>query len=155
MFEESVFMSKVIVVNKKQLRLIGLGVLLMVLVYSFWMWNQVESAAGTPSEARVVHMMTGEFTTTGKDGKKMEAYRWDPGTIVVKEGEHVELRIWGMNGDTHPFIIEGLGIKGEIHKGQETVISFHAKKEGIYRIVCLTHHDTAHEGPMVGYIVVD
>jgi heme/copper-type cytochrome/quinol oxidase subunit 2 len=60
-----------------------------------------------------------------------------------------------VNGDSHPFIIEGLNVKGEVKKGKETVVSFTAQKEGIYRIICTTHSDIAHNGPMVGYIVVN
>lgn len=147
-------MSKVYMINKRHLRLIGIAALLVVLGYSFWLWNDSESAAGTAAQPRVIHMVTGEFKTTDKNGKQIEAYRWDPGTIVVKEGELVELRILGMNGDHHQFVIEGMGIEGEILKGKETVVTFHAKKEGIYRIVCLNHHNAENEGPMVGYIVV-
>lgn len=147
-------MSKVFMINKRHLRLIGIAALLVVLAYSFWLWNGSESASGTAAEPRVIHMVTGEFQSVGKDGKKTEIYRWDPGTIVVKEGELIELRILGMNGDHHQFVIEGMGIKGEILKDRETVVTFQAKKEGIYRIVCLNHHDAESGGPMVGYIVV-
>jgi Heme/copper-type cytochrome/quinol oxidases, subunit 2 len=147
-------MSKVYLISKKHLRLIGLAALVIVLAYSFWLWNGSESASGTAAEPRVIHMVTAEFKTTGKDGKTAEVYRFDPGTIVVKEGELVELRILGMNGDRHDFVIEGMGVRGEIVKGRETVVTFQAKKEGIYRIVCLNHHDAQNEGPMVGYLVV-
>ena len=148
-------MSNIFVITKKQLRMIALGIILIVLVYSIWMWNQTDTVAGSPENPRVIHMVAGEFSSTTKEGKKIEAYRWDPGTIVVKEGETVELRIRGINGDHHPFIIEGLDVKGEVHKGKETIVSFHATEEGIYRIICLTHPDAARNGPMIGYIVVD
>lgn len=52
-------------------------------------------------------------------------------------------------------MIEGLNVKGEVKKGEETVVSFRADEAGIYRIVCLTHPDIAHNGPMIGYLVVD
>lgn len=148
-------MSKVVVIGKKQLRNVALVLLLCALAFSFWLWNKAEPAGGAATEPRVIHMVTGEFKSKAPDGSEMEAYRWDPGTIVVKQGENVELRILGMNGDEHPFVIEGLNIRGEIKKGKETVVTFHAKEEGIYRIVCLTHTGPEHNGPMVGYIVVD
>lgn len=148
-------MSKVFVIGKKQLRLVGLAILLVILAYSFWVWNQAETAAGKVDEPRVIHMVTGEYATTTKEGKELEVYRWDPGTIFVKEGELIELRILGVNGERHPFEIEGLNIRGEVLKGKETVVTFRADQEGIYRIVCPTHHDPAHGGPMVGYLIVD
>jgi heme/copper-type cytochrome/quinol oxidase subunit 2 len=148
-------MSNVYRITKKQLRLIALGAVFIVMIYSFWAWNQTKTVAGSPEQPRIIHMVTGEFKTTTKKGAEIEAYRWDPGTIVVKEGEAVELRIRGVNGEHHPFIIEGLNLKGEVHKGKETIVRFVAEKEGIYRIICLTHTDFAHNGPMIGYIVVD
>ncbi|MCI3923091.1 cupredoxin domain-containing protein [Paenibacillus sp. TRM 82003] len=108
-----------------------------------------------PVGERVIHMVTGEFSATTKDGKKIEAYRWDPGTVFVNKGENVKLKLYGVNGENHPFLIEGLNIQGVVKKGEETVVNFHASKEGIYRIICLTHPDAANEGPMIGYIVVD
>jgi heme/copper-type cytochrome/quinol oxidase subunit 2 len=122
------------------------------------MSGAVKKTSGSLTEAgqaRTIHIVTGEFKTTGNDGKPIEAYRWDPGTIHVKQGELIKLSIFGVNGASHPFIIDGLNIKGEVKKGQETVVTFQAEKPGTYRIICLTHPDIAHNGPMVGYIVVD
>ena len=148
-------MSKVVIIGKKQLRVVGLTALLLVLIYSFWLWSRTEPAAGTAQNPRVIHMVTGEYATTTKDGQKLEIYRWDPGTIMVKEGELVELRILGVNGERHPFVIEGMNVQGEVRKGKETVVTFRANKEGIFRIICPTHTDPTHGGPMVGYLIVD
>ncbi|WNQ12432.1 cupredoxin domain-containing protein [Paenibacillus aurantius] len=105
--------------------------------------------------ARVIPMVTAELKAKGPDGKDVEVYRWSPDTIPVKKGEAVTLSIRGFNGDDHHFVIEGLGVKGQVKKGKETTVSFTAEKEGIYKIVCLNHSDASHEGPMVGYIVVN
>lgn len=148
-------MSKVWVINRNILRLIGLIALLAVLGWSFWLWNRAEPSMGTPDNPRVIHMVTAEFSTKLPDGRELEVYRWDPGTIFAKEGETVELRILGVNGERHPFRIEGLDVQGEVVKGKETVVTFKAGKEGIYRIVCPTHSDPANGGPMIGYLVVD
>lgn len=148
-------MSKMFIVKTKHLRLIGLTLLLIVLIYSFRVWNKADTTASQESSPRVIHMITAEHATTTQDGKKLEVYRWDPGTVFVKEGELVELRILGVNGDLHPFYIEGLNVKGEVRKGKETVVTFRADKEGTYRIICPTHSDPAHGGPMIGYLVVD
>lgn len=117
--------------------------------------DQLTAVTGKPLKERTIHMVTGEFKTKLPDGKEIEAYRWDPGTVFVEKGESIKLIIYGVNGEGHPFIIEGTNIKGEVTKGKETIVPFKAEKEGVYRIICLTHPDAAHNGPMIGYIVVD
>lgn len=103
----------------------------------------------------VINMVTGEFTSTTSDGKKIEAYRWDPGTIVIPKGEDVSLSIYGVNGKEHPFYIEGTDIKGVVKKGEETVIPLHFNEEGTYRLICDIHTHNGHGVPMIAYIVVD
>lgn len=147
-------MSKIFVVTKKQIRLFAAIVLIVLIAAACLKWNQSREAMGASQETRVFHLVTGEFKTTTKEGKKLEVYRWDPGTIVVNEGDAVELRIAGVNGQSHPFIIEGLNIKGEVVKGKTTVVRFAAERRGTYPIVCLTHDKMENSGPMVGYIVV-
>lgn len=100
-------------------------------------------------------MVTGEFKSKTVDGKEIEAYRWDPGTIFIKEGENVLLKVYGVNGREHPFMIEGTNIKGTIKQNKETVVPLQFSDEGIYRMICLTHPDKDHNGPMIAYIVVD
>jgi plastocyanin len=104
---------------------------------------------------RTIHMVTGEFKAQTEDGKEIEAYRWDPGTILIEKGEKVKLSIYGVNGKEHPFIIEGTNIKGKVKQGQETVVQLQFKKEGIYRLICVKHPDIKSNGPMIAYIVVD
>lgn len=106
-------------------------------------------------KTRQIHMVTGEFKTTMKDGKEIEAYRWDPGTIVLKKGEKVNLIISGINGAEHPFYIEGTSLKGTVKKGQDTLVPLQFQKEGTYRLICEVHPDRAHNGPMIAYIVVN
>ena len=104
---------------------------------------------------RQIHMVTGEFKSTMKDGKEIEAYRWDPGTIILKKGEKVNLIISGINGAEHPFYIEGTSIKGTVKKGEDTFVPLQFQKEGTYRLICEMHTDRAHNGPMIAYIVVN
>ena len=100
-----------------------------------------------------IDMITSEFSTKLDDGTEIEAYRWDPGTIVIEKNQKVNLKIHGINGKEHSFHIEGTNISGVITKGTTTVVPLLFKKEGTYRLICDTHsHDGA---PMVGYIVVD
>ncbi|CAG7628210.1 hypothetical protein PAESOLCIP111_02996 [Paenibacillus solanacearum] len=152
-------MIQVLVVSKKQLRLLKLGLAALLFTAAVLLYFGRDEAQATLSanqgQERTIHLVTGEFKSTGPDGSTIEAYRWDPGTVYVKKGERIRLSIFGVNGASHPFIIDGLNIKGEVKKGQETVVSFRADRPGIYRIICLTHPDIAHHGPMVGYLVVD
>ncbi|WP_020620191.1 cupredoxin domain-containing protein [Paenibacillus daejeonensis] len=147
-------MSKVFVVGRKQLKLLGIACLLVVLTGVYLTWNQTQAVSGNPDAERVFHLVTVEYKTTLKDGKELEVYRWDPGSIRVNKGEKVQLRITGVNGQTHPFVIEGLGIKGEVRKGETTVVDFKADRAGTYPILCLTHTAASQLSPMVAYIEV-
>lgn len=70
---------------------------------------------------------------------EVSTYRWDPGTIVVNEGDSVTLEIIGINGDDHPFTIEGYWLTGVVRRGQLTRLSFVADKPGIFKIICRKH----------------
>ncbi|WP_147534858.1 hypothetical protein [Bacillus marasmi] len=123
-------------------------------------WLFVDSQKDIPTiqpneKPREIHLVTGEFKAKTLDGKEIEAYRWDPGTIFIKEGEKVQLKVFGVNGREHPFIIEGTNIKGTVKQNEETDIPLQFSDEGIYRLICLTHSDKEHEGPMIAYIIVD
>jgi plastocyanin len=148
-------LTKIYFFQRKHLILL-LGI--VIVAVSAWIYlkrDQIRSVTGPMNGERVIHLVTGEFEAKLPDGKEIEAYRWDPGTIVVNKGEKIKLVIRGISGPSHPFIIEGLNIKGEVKQGKETVVTFRADTEGTYRIICLTHPDAAHNGPMIGYIVVD
>lgn len=113
-------------------------------------------ASDTNDNNLVINMVTGEFSTTTADGKKIEAYRFDPGTIVIPKEKDVTLSILGVNGAEHPFFIEGTDIKGVVKKGEETIVPLHFKKEGTYRLICDTHTHDNHNGvSMIAYIIVD
>lgn len=114
-------------------------------------------AASRPVENKVreIHMVTGEFEGKTNDGKEIEAYRWDPGTVFIEKGEKIQLKILGVSGKEHPFIIEGTDIKGIVKQGAETAIPLQFDKEGVYRLICLTHPNKENNGPMIAYIVVD
>ncbi|MFS0727105.1 cupredoxin domain-containing protein [Paenibacillus sp. 1P07SE] len=148
-------MSKVFVVGRKQLRLLGLAVLLILLVAVFLKWNQAQTVTSNADAERIFHLVTVEYKTTLNDGKELEVYRWDPGSIRVNRGEHVQLHITGINGQSHPFVIEGLGIKGEVRKGETTIVDFKAERAGTYPILCLTHTASTQLSPMVAYIEVN
>lgn len=109
----------------------------------------------TNQQGREIHMLAVEFKGKMKNGKELEAYRWDPGTIVINKGEKVTLFIHGINGEEHPFYIEGTNVKGTVKKGEDTVVPLQFNKEGTYRLICEVHADRAHNGPMIADIIVD
>lgn len=121
----------------------------------FWKAAIATSTEPVNNESRVINLVTGEFKAETADGKKIEAYRWDPGTIFVEKGEPFKLSIYGVNGKEHPFIIEGTNVKGVVQQGKETVLDLQFEEEGIYRLICTTHSDIKSNGPMIAYIVVD
>lgn len=148
-------MSKVLFISRRHFVMTFVAVALIAAAAVYFNFRASLAASGQPDAARTIHLVTGEFKATTADGKEIEAYRWDPGTIHVNKGERIRLSIYGVNGASHPFYIEGLNVKGEVKKGEETVVTFTPNKEGTYRIICLNHPDSAHNGPMIGYIVVD
>lgn len=150
---------KLLIIKK---RFVLFSLILIILLASAGGWfliNQksevVFEQTNNDENARDIHLVTGEFSSQLTDGTKIETYRWDPGTIFVQVGEKINLNILGVNGNEHPFMIENTSIKGITKKGEETVIPLQFNKEGIYRLICLTHTDKESEGPMIAYIVVD
>lgn len=74
------------------------------------------------------------------DGRwETSTYRWEPGLIVVYQGDEVELNIWGVNGKEHPSYIEGYVTEFKVKRGQLTTLRFTADKPGLFRIVCSAH----------------
>jgi heme/copper-type cytochrome/quinol oxidase subunit 2 len=145
------------VLKKRVLYILGLAGILAV-IGTLWMSfkpDAEQAVSQTNNTIREIHMVTGEFKSSTDDGKEIEAYRWDPGTIILEKGEKVRLKIRGINGKEHPFYIEGTDIKGIVKKGEETVVPLQFEKEGTYRLICLTHPTAEQNGPMIAYIVVD
>ena len=124
--------------------------------YGIWSLQPVAvPAAVAETKVKTFDVVAVEFDGVDPNtGKEREVYRWDPGTIVVRQGDRVRLNIHGLNGDKHPFLIEGLDIQGEVVRGQVQTVEFVAKEKGVHRLVCLVHTDAQNEGPMIGYIVV-
>jgi heme/copper-type cytochrome/quinol oxidase subunit 2 len=74
------------------------------------------------------------------DGRwEVSTYRWDPGTIVVNQGDVVTLEMVGINGASHPFTIEGYNVSDVVQRGHVTRVSFTADKAGIFKITCPAH----------------
>ncbi|MGP4068687.1 cupredoxin domain-containing protein [Halobacillus sp. B29] len=148
-----------LILSAKKVAVIGAAVLVAFAAYFigsyFWQGAMATSSQPVNGEPRVINLVTGEFKAETADGKEIEAYRWDPGTIFVEKGEPIKLSIFGVNGKEHPFFIEGTDIKGVVQQGKETIVDLKFDKEGVYRLICTTHSDINSNGPMIAYIVVD
>lgn len=146
------------VINRKgigKVLMVGLFIIAAVIWYSFQAKVIPVFHAQDGEMIRDIHIVTNEITSRTEDGKEIEIYRFDPGTIFIKKGEKVQLRLFGVKGKEHSFIIERTDIQGTVKKGKETVVSVRFANEGIYRLICLNHQDYEHNGPMIAYIVVE
>ncbi|PTX64517.1 Cupredoxin-like domain-containing protein [Melghirimyces profundicolus] len=110
------------------------------------------SSRETPAE-KTFHLITTEYQTN-HNGQKKEVYRWDPGSLVVREGDEVNLVIHGFHGNVHHFSLKEFGIQGSVRKGEKTEVSFTADRPGTHELVCHNHSSAEKEGPMVAYITV-
>ena len=70
---------------------------------------------------------------------QVETYRFDPGTVVVNEGETVTLEIVGINGKEHLITVEGYGLSTVLKRGEVQRLIFVADKPGIFKIECSIH----------------
>ncbi|NQD67009.1 hypothetical protein HP456_13925 [Bacillus haikouensis] len=146
-------------VFKKSSLIAILFTILIIGIGSFWAYKSQNSfptvSLGKSADVQKFELVTGEFKTHNAEGEEIETYRWDPGTIVVEKDKAVQLRIHGVNGESHPFYIEGTNVKGTVKKGEETIVDVTFSKEGTYRLICESHHSMKNNGPMIGYIIVD
>lgn len=152
-------MSRFWVVSRKQWR-IGLALIVGICIIAlYWRMEsnklENEEAIAAPVQTRVLHMITGEFKANLESGKELEVYTFHPSTVHANAGEQIELHIRGINGKQHNISIEGLNVQDTVMQDKESVLTFKVAKEGIYRIICHTHNDMNHGGPMIGYLVVD
>lgn len=148
-------MNKVVILSRKKIQFYAIAAVIVVIAVSLIGWRQTRPASAPAIDGtQVYQLVTGEFNATTDSGDKLESYGFHPGVIIVKKGSPVELRITGINGQAHPFVIEGLGITGEVRKGKTTIVRFTPKEAGTYSIVCQTHNDSKSGGPMVGYLIV-
>lgn len=90
-----------------------------------------------------------QLTPPDKGQWQTSTYRFEPGFIVVNQGDDVELQIWGVNGAHHHTEIEGFAKTFVVQRGQLTTVAFRADKPGVFRIVC---HD--HQPSMTAQLVV-
>jgi len=107
----------------------------------------------TETPEKTFHLVTVEYKSE-VNGKEIEAYRWDPGFIVVNKGDRVNLVLHGINGKAHHFSLRDFGVSGVIRKGEKAKVSFVADKAGTYQLICHDHATAETNGPMIAYIMV-
>ena len=77
------------------------------------------------------------------------AYAFEPGTIVVNEGDEVTLQLFGIHGDEHPSVIQGYDVSFNIKRGELEQVTFTADQPGVFPLICADHMPS-----MVGQLVV-
>ena len=152
------------VLSNRYIRLLPRVVPLLAVLALLASCGQVEAGAVTPPQERTIYMAAIEpkgGTTVDKEpfpaqslpagggyGLKapddtgrwqVETYRFDPGTVVVNEGDTVTLEIVGINGKEHPITIDGYGLSTVLKRGEVRRLKFLADKPGIFRVMCAIH----------------
>lgn len=116
--------------------------------------QEVEEVSSTPAPTeQTFHLVTTEYKTK-LNGEEIEVYRWDPGTLVVQEGDRVNLVLHGIQGKSHRFSLKEFGIEGMVKKGEQTRVRFTADRPGTYELICHDHPSSESHGPMVAYLTV-
>lgn len=124
-------------------------------------------ALSAPTSAdRTINVLAVEYKGTAGSGEKLpegtkvNAYSWEPSTIIVNKGDRVTLKIYGVNGGSHPSTIEGYSsltytvkdVNGtqiesgtgafEVYRGHTTEVQFTASAAGMFKISCSAHQPT-------------
>lgn len=148
-------MARMVVLGKKSFYGGAMLLLLIFLGTVLYVWTEnTKQASVLSSEDVHIQMAVVEYKAELDQGKEMEMYRWDPGYISVRKGDRVHLHMHGVNHSSHPFVLKGYDVKGEVKPGEVTDVQFVADEAGLFQLICLTHQDQKHEGPMIGYVRV-
>lgn len=134
-------------------RLVARGLMVGMCGIAVW-WGDPSATVAAHAQSVSYQIITNEVKAKQSNGSEIEVYRFDPAVFVVNEGDDVTLQIRGFKGHDHPVVLEGYNLKAVVHRNQTTSLKFHAAKPGFYRLLCTSHIDAAHEGPMEGYVVV-
>ena len=105
-------------------------------------------AVGLAGLARAEETMSFTIVNIEYEGSKI----WTPGTIVVKKGTHVKLKLINnvpSDPNQHGFAIPAYDIAKVVNRGTPEEVEFTANKEGVFPIICQLH--PAHVG---GQLVV-
>ncbi|MGQ0798356.1 MAG: hypothetical protein ACT4OI_10925, partial [Methanobacteriota archaeon] len=108
--------------------------------------------SGAPPSAKDFVVLAVEYKGTfganesQPEGTVVKAYRWDPSYIEVNRGDTVTLRIFGVNGASHPTTIDAFGQSFTVSRGRWTNVTFVADKAVLADMVCHVpdHTETMH-----------
>ncbi len=121
-------------------------------------WTLTPEAAQAATKPAVktdtYQIVTNEIEAKLPNGQMHDLYQFNPAVYVANQGDDVVLKIHGVKGKSHPVVLEGYGVTGVIERNQTLTLHIHADKPGLFRLICTTHADLAHGGPMEGYLFV-
>jgi plastocyanin len=80
---------------------------------------------------------------------------FDGGTIRVKAGETVALRLENPDPVAHAFVIDELGVDAPMLAGKHSLALFKPTAPGIYTFYCTPHYDKASGQGMHGTLIVE
>jgi len=114
---------------------IQLAILGIILLLAFFMLQVRPTAAGEVKKFTLINVVL--------DGTKI----WLPSSLIVHEGDEVELTLINKLTAPHGFKLEAFGIEVEVPSKRKTTIRFTASKSGLYPFYCQLH--AAHIGGQV------
>ena len=143
----------------------GIGIILLAVIGILGLACGSESSVAIePPQVRTIHMAAIEpIGTTNVDkepfpakalptGKgyglmgpdqngnwEVEAHIYTPGTVVVNEGDTVNLEIIGVDGEQHHVRIDGYGVDTFLKRGEVITVTFVADKPGLFDLICTIH----------------
>ncbi|MGE3538566.1 MAG: cupredoxin domain-containing protein [Candidatus Tectimicrobiota bacterium] len=80
---------------------------------------------------------------------QIRAFVFQPAQITVAQGDQVTLHFLGVHGPSHTIVVEGLGEKFVVRRGERHSVTFTADKVGTIRFLALDRQPT-----MQGQVVV-
>ena len=103
--------------------------------------NPLELSAGYRYKA------PGEYDADNPDKWQVSSYMFSPAAMTVAQGDKVNLRIFGVNGDEHVVWLEGpdgstVVDAAIMNRGREYNVEFAADQAGYYTLHCGNHAPT-------------
>jgi plastocyanin len=99
----------------------------LVLLLTVLLLCAVSGAAAEPKKFTLINVIL--------DGTKI----WLPSSVVVHQGDEVELTLINKLDDTHGFQIADLGIAEVVAPKAQTIVKFTAAKSGVHGFGCQMH----------------
>ncbi len=132
-----------------------MALLISATVYSARGKAQTASMPRLPATVKL-SMVVATFT-----GQGMNAHRWYPTMLVVREGDTVDLAIANPDRFNHQFELTGYDLKTRtLTPGSSDRLRFIADRSGVFAFHCVLPHDPARgnctpdHDQMLGYLIV-